>query len=161
MPGRLQPGAQTPLIIGTLAPLYDRLQPIAYAALRAGFGVTMVTHGLPKLLGASHGSMADPMAASTALIADVLHLPGAPTLALLVAVLESFGGAMLAVGLLTRLIAPMFAVQMAVICLALGPTWPWIDRGIEYPFVLGLIAFLIAIRGGGDLSIDRLIGREF
>ena len=153
-------GAETPLIFSQLGPFYRWAGPLAYAALRAGFGYALVTHGLPKLVGTSHGSMADPMAGSTNLIANVLHLPGAPQLALFVALLETVGGAMLAAGLLTRLVAPMVAVQMAFICLALGPTWPWIDRGIEYPFILGLLALFIALRGGGEISVDRLIGRE-
>ena len=156
----LQSNTETPLVFDGLGPLYARMRPLAYAALRAGFGVAMVTHGLPKLLGTSHGSMADPMAGSINLIGNVLHLPGAPLLALFVAVLEGVGGAMLTVGFLTRLVAPMIAVQMAFICLALGPNWPWIDRGIEYPFILGLLALFIAMRGGGAVSIDRLIGRE-
>lgn len=143
-----------------LAPVYARLDPLAYAALRIGFGLAMVTHGLPKLTGTAHGSMADPMAGSINLIANVLHLPFAPHLALFVALLEGVGGAMLTAGLLTRIVAPMMAVQMAVICVVLGPTWPWIDRGIEYPFILGLLALFVAVRGGGSLSADRLIGRE-
>lgn len=150
---------RTPLYLGRLGGLYDRLEPLAYTALRVGFGVVLMTHGLPKLTGAAHGSMADPMAGSTALIAE-LGLPFAPLLAAFTALLETVGGAMLAVGVLSRLIAPMAAVQMAVICLALGPTWPWIDRGIEYPVVLGLVALLIALRGSGPISVDRLIGRE-
>ena len=60
--------------------------------------MTMLTHGLPKLLGTSHGSMADPMAGSTSLIANVLQLPFAPQLAMFVAILETFGGVMMAVG---------------------------------------------------------------
>lgn len=160
MAGRLESGAETPLIFGGLDPVYRRGGPLAYAALRVGFGYALVTHGLPKLLGTPHGSMADPMAGSINLIANVLYLPGAPQLALFVAVLEAVGGAMLAAGLLTRLVAPMVAIQMAFICLALGPTWPWIDRGIEYPFILGLVALFIALRGGGGFSVDRLIGRE-
>ena len=46
------------LLIPALAPLYRYAEPLAYALLRAGFGVIMLTHGLPKLLGNAHGSMA-------------------------------------------------------------------------------------------------------
>ncbi len=67
---------------------------------------------------------------------------------------------MMAVGLLTRLVAPMMAVQMVFISIALGPTWPWIDRGIEYPVMLDFLALFISFRGGGPASIDRLIGAE-
>lgn len=148
------------LIFPRLAGVYAVAAPAAEVLLRFVLGVTMVTHGLPKLLGEGHGSMADPMAGSMNLIGNVLGLPGAEFLAGVVTALETFGGAALALGLLTRVVAPMFAVEMAVICLALGPTWPWIDRGIEYPFLLGVLMLRFAFAGGGRVSLDRLIGRE-
>ena len=148
------------LLIPALGPFYAAAAPIASALLRVAFGLTIVTHGVPKLLGTAHGSMADPMAGSTGLIGTVLGLPFAPQLALFVALLETFGGLAVAAGFATRLFAPMLAVQMAVICLALGPTYPWIDRGVEYPLILGFIALWIALQGGGRWSADRLLGRE-
>ncbi|WP_419737121.1 DoxX family protein [Pseudomonas sp. COR18] len=137
-------------------PLFNgRLEPIAYSLLRLCFGIIMVTHGVPKLLGEAHGSMADPLAASANLIGNVLHLPAADTLALLVALLEGVGGALLALGLGTRLLAAMMAVQMAVISYLLGPTWPWIDRGIEYPVLMLFLAGYIVFRGAGRYSLDH------
>ena len=141
-------------IVPRLRAILERLEPRAYMLLRIGFGLTLVTHGVPKLLGRSHGSMADPMAASTNLIANVLQLPGAPLIAWAVALLEGVGGLMLAAGLLSRLVAPLVLVQMLVICYLLGPTYPWIDRGIEYPVVLALLAFYIACRGSGRGALD-------
>lgn len=141
-------------IVPRLRAFLERLEPLAYMLLRIGFGLTLMTHGVPKLLGRSHGSMADPMAASTNLIANVLQLPGAPLIGWAVALLEGVGGLMLAVGLLSRLVAPLVLVQMLVICYLLGPTYPWIDRGIEYPVVLALIAFCIACRGSGRGALD-------
>ncbi len=150
----------TRLLFPALGSSYARATPFAYASLRAVFGVLLITHGLPKLLGTSHGSMADPMAGSINLIENVLHLPAAPVLAMFVAVLEGVGGALLAVGLGTRLVASMVAVQMLAICFALGPTWPWIDRGIEFPFLMMFLAVFMAFEGGGRWSLDRAIGRE-
>lgn len=158
-----QPGSaarEDRLLFPALGPFYAAAGPIASALLRAAFGLTIVTHGLPKLLGTAHGSMADPMAGSTALIGGVLGLPFAPQLAMFVALLETFGGLAVAAGFATRLFAPMLAVQMAAICLALGPTYPWIDRGVEYPLILGFLALAIALQGGGRWSVDRLLGRE-
>lgn len=147
------------LLFPSLAPLYQAGKPISYALLRAAFGITIVTHGVPKLLGIPHGSMADPLGASTNLIAKALHLPFAPYLALFVAWLETVGGGAVAIGLGTRLFAPMLAVQMLCISVALGPTYAWIDRGIEYPLILGFTALLIAFHGGGPHSVDRRLGR--
>lgn len=148
------------LLFPGLASFYECASPLTYALLRIGFGLTIVTHGLPKLTGSAHGSMADPMAGSINLIGNVLHLPFAPQLALFVALIETFGGLAVALGLGTRLFAPMLAVQMAFICLALGPTYPWIDRGIEYPLILGFIGLFFCVHGGGPYSADRGIGRE-
>lgn len=148
------------LLIPSLASFYAAAKPATYALLRVAFGLTIVTHGAPKLLGVAHGSMADPLGGSTRLIETVLHLPFAPQLAMFVALLETFGGLAVAIGFATRLIAPMLAVQMLFISIALGPTYPWIDRGVEYPLMLGFVALLISIHGGGPYSLDRLIGRE-
>jgi putative oxidoreductase len=152
--------ATPPLVFPFLRPLYARAEPLTYALLRVVFGVVLITHGLPKLLRTSHGSMADPMAGSIHLIENVLHLPAAPALAMFVALLEGAGGALLAIGLGTRAIASMVAVQMLAICVALGPTWPWIDRGIEFPFLMLFLALFMAFKGSGRWSLDRVIGRE-
>jgi putative oxidoreductase len=151
---------ETALIFPGLAPFYERVKPLTYTFLRMAFGLTIVTHGIPKLLGTAHGSMANPMAGSTRMISEVLGLPFAPQLAVFVALLETFGGLAVAGGLATRIFAPMLAIQMAAICFAVGPTYPWIDRGFEYPLILGFVALMISIHGGGKWSVDRLIGRE-
>ena len=156
----IAPDRSAQLVFARLAPLYTGGRTISYVLLRVAFGLTIVTHGLPKLTGSAHGSMADPLQGSTNLIENVLGLPFAPQLAIFVALLETFGGLAIAAGFATRLFAPMFVIQMAAICFALGPTYPWIDRGIEYPLILGFIAFLISMHGAVAWSIDGRIGRE-
>lgn len=142
-----------------LAAPHAGLERVAATVLRAVFGLVMFTHGWPKLMGASHGSMADPMAASIRLIDKVLQLPAAPLLGLLVALLEGVGGPMLAAGLLTRPVALLMALQMAAISYILGPTWPWIDRGMEYPVLMLFLALFFAAQGGGAWSLDRWLMR--
>lgn len=157
----ISPAQASPrLVFPFLQGLYARAEPLSYALLRVVFGVVLITHGLPKLLRTSHGSMADPMAGSINLIENVLHLPAAPVLAMFVALLEGVGGALLAIGFGTRAVAAMVAVQMAAICVALGPTWPWIDRGIEFPFLMLFLALFVSFKGGGHWSLDHAIGRE-
>lgn len=137
---------------------YARAEPLLYAVLRIVFGIVLFTHGSPKALGTSHGSMANPMAGSIHLIQDVMGLPFAPQLAFLVMLLETGGAAMLAAGLFARPLALLFALEMAGISYALGPTWPWLDRGIEYPVLMGFLALYIAARGSGRCSLDRRLG---
>jgi putative oxidoreductase len=148
------------VLFPALAEFYVRRQVASYVLLRIAFGITIITHGVPKLTGGAHGSMANTMAGSVNLIENVLDLPFAPQLALFVALLETLGGLAVAIGFATRLFAPMLAIQMAAICLALGPTYPWIDRGIEYPIILGLISLLISMNGAVAWSVDARSCRQ-
>lgn len=134
-------------------------EPAMYAVLRVVFALIILTHGWPKALGTSHGSMADPMAGSIGLIRNVMGLPFAPQLAFLVMLLETVGAIALALGFHTRVVALLLALEMAGISLALGPTWPWIDRGIEYPVLMLFLALFMAFKGGGPWSLDRLVAR--
>lgn len=152
--------ASPKLLFPALAGFYQRGEPLAYASLRACLGIVMLSHGLPKLLRTSHGSMADPMTASIRLIETVLHLPFPEAFAMLVALLEGVGGVLLALGLGTRALAAAMAVQMAAIAYILGPNWPWIDRGIEYPVLMLVLFLYIVFRGAGRYSLDHLFGRE-
>lgn len=155
------PSAGTPappaerLLFPAMATVYSRAEPVLYAVLRLVFGIIMFTHGLPKALGMSHGSMADPMAGSINLIQNVMGLPFAPQLAFLVMLLETLGAIMLAIGLWVRPVALAIAVQMVGISYVLGPTWPWIDRGIEFPVLMLFLALYIAVRGSGRFAVDR------
>ncbi len=150
----------TRLLFPQLAGVYEQGERLAYVALRAGFGLVILTHGLPKLLGVSHGSMSDPLGGATRLIETNLGLPFAPQLAMLITGLETVGAVALTIGLFTRLFAPIFALQMLVICFALRANFAWIDRGYEFPLVLGLIALFLSFRGGGPFSADRWMKRE-
>ena len=152
------PVARERLLLPQLDAFYRRTEPVLYALLRFVFGVVMFTHGLPKALGIPHGSMADPMAGSTKMIQDVMGLPFAPQLAFLVMLLETVGALMLALGLWARPVALLIALQMVGICFALGPTWPWIDCGIEFPFLMGFLALYIAVRGSGQFALERRFG---
>ncbi|WP_414444413.1 DoxX family protein [Burkholderia sp. 22PA0106] len=139
---------------------HERYEVPAYAMLRVAFGLILFTHGLPKALNSSHGSMSDPMAASIHLIHHVLGLPFAPQIADLIMLQETAGALLLAVGLYTRAAALLFCAEMIGICLALGPTWPWLDRGIEYPVLMGMLAAYVAARGGGPYSVDGRFWRK-
>jgi putative oxidoreductase len=80
-----------------------------------------------------------------------------------VAYLELVGMVMLAVGLLTRPIAFMFFVEMAVITLTIQMPngYFWTSRGCEFALLLTVVSFAFVMAGGGKYSLDRRIGREF
>ncbi|WP_186058987.1 DoxX family protein [Burkholderia gladioli] len=135
----------------------------ARAVLRISLGAILLTHGLPKLLHTAHGAMADPMANSIRLIRDGAGLPFAEQLAVLVMLIETAGAVMLIetagavllmLGLGTRAVACAICAEMIGIAWVLGPTWPWLERGIEYPVLMGAVALSIALSGGGAWSLD-------
>jgi putative oxidoreductase len=80
-----------------------------------------------------------------------------------VAILELVGMAMLAVGLLTRPIAFMFFIEMAVITFTIQMPngYFWTSRGCEFALLLTIVSFAFVMAGGGKYSLDRRIGREF
>ncbi|WLE62757.1 DoxX family protein [Burkholderia plantarii] len=121
---------------------------------RVSLGAILLTHGLPKLLHTAHGAMADPMASSIRLIRDGAGLPFAPQLATLVMLIETAGALLLMLGLGTRAVALAIFAEMIGIARVLGPTWPWLERGIEYPVLMGCVALSIALTGGGPWSLD-------
>jgi len=148
------------LLFPSLGRIYSSLEPLSYAVLRTAFGIILLTHGLPKMLGSAHGKMADPFGTTAMLIQSKLGLPFPVFFAYCVTAIETVGALCLAAGLLTRVIAPVVAVEMAMICLVFWPTWAWLDRGMEYAFLMGLVALHLTMRGGGPYSIDRLLRRE-
>lgn len=143
------------LILPFLGPIYDTLRPLAWALVRFAAGAALVPHGWGKLVdGGLPGTVAG---------FAKLGLKPAGSLALYVGLLELVGGTLLALGLLTRVWAVQVVGFMAVATFHVH--WPngyfWSDGGWEYPAFWMLAAIALVIRGGGPLSLDRLLGREF
>ncbi|WP_229202723.1 DoxX family protein [Rhizobium rhizogenes] len=141
------------LVLPFLRPLYDALEPYAYPLVRITVGLLLFPHGAQKLFGWFGG---DPARAI-----DSFHSIGFEPAALFVTitgVVEFFGGLLVAVGLLTR--------PAAAICTCLLAVTIWVTsaRGwaaMEYSVLWTIVCLTIGVRGGGRISIDRLIGREF
>ncbi len=148
------------LIVPALGPLYARLSGLSYPMIRFFTGLILVPHGAQKLFGWFGGRGLE--ATGQSFSANLGLEPGI-VFALLVGVTEFFGGLFLAVGLLTRPSAVAIAVVMAVAVFAvhLPNGFFWGAGGYEYPLLWGLVALALALRGGGELSVDRAIGREF
>lgn len=140
----------TPLIFPRLRPLYDRLQPLAYTVLRVLAGGMMMQFGFKKLFLTGVGPD----------LAHMQNLGLEPALvwAYFVVSVEFFASLGVVLGLLTRPFAVMLLGLVTVMLVTV-----LIPRGEGYQ--LGLLwwgAFaLIATRGGGPYSVDRLIGKEF
>ena len=75
--------------------------------------------------------------------------------------IEFGGGLALIFGLFTRFFAAAVAIEMLIItCLYWKNGFSWLNRGYEFTLLWGLVAFAIALRGGGPYSLDRKLGKE-
>ena len=88
-------GKQTRRLVPLLARLTDALSPFAYPLIRVATGALLMPHGWQKLFDGRLQGTADFMAS--------VGLEPAQALATYIALLELVGGAMLVLGLLTRL----------------------------------------------------------
>ncbi len=136
--------------------LNERLVPIAYALARVWFALLILPSGYEKVF--EHG-------AARIAAGNVLKTGFYPPLfwAWVVALLEFCGMILLALGLGTRLVAFMMAIELGVIVVAIqAPNgWFWTSRGTEFALLLFLVCVAFVIGGGGRYSLDRRLGREF
>ena len=144
-------------VVPGLGAIYAALDTYSWPLIRVATGLFFVPHGMQKLFGLWGGDLA-----RTAEGFAKQGLEPAMFWASYIGCLEFFGGLLLAVGLLTRPVAALFAGFMAVAAfhVHLKVGWFWTGRGMEIPLYLMLICLAILIRGGGVLSLDRALGRE-
>ncbi len=128
----------------------DKLRPVALLLLRFGFGVVFIYHGYPKLF-----SRVDFFLQAF----ERLGLP--PWLSYVAGVIELFGGALLLLGLFTRVAALLLAAQFVF------AIWKvHLNEGLlavpEYEFALLVVgaALTLASTGAGPLSLDYAIFRQ-
>jgi putative oxidoreductase len=146
----------TRLLFPGLQPFYDSVTPYAYPLMRFAAGAVLVPHGCQKLLGLFGGN------GLSATMAAFEKMGWGSSIGLLIAVLEFVGAIGVAIGLFTRFWAAAIAIEMAVITFGvhLPKGYFWGQGGIEFPLLWGVLMFAIALRGGGNLSVDHAIGRE-
>lgn len=158
MTDNTEPVAGQELFIPQLRSVYSTLDSLAWLGLRATTGALLVPHGAQKLFGAFGGGGLE----GTATFFASVGYPAPGTLALLVGLVEFFGGLALVLGFLTRPAAIAVAIFMAfAVSFHLGNGFFWTAKGYEYPMLWGMAALFFAIKGGGAFSLDRKLGREF
>ncbi|HET8792399.1 MAG TPA: DoxX family protein [Nitrososphaeraceae archaeon] len=128
----------------------EKISAFAPLPIRIMAGVAFILHGMPKF---------DDLLGTQGFFASV----GIPAdLALLIGLLEVIGGILLIVGLVTRVAAILFAVEMmcAILIVKAGNSFMG-QGGFEVDLLLMSISISLAISGPGRLSIEReIIKRE-
>jgi putative oxidoreductase len=146
------------LIIPGLAGVYEGLAPYSYAFIRFCAGAILMYHGYAKLFAGFAPVVADKVLAP-------MGFPAPLAWAYWLGILEFFGAGLLAIGFLTRPIALMLAVEMAIVTFVAhfgnGYFFTAPRGGYEYPLLLTLLYVGILFGGGGRYSVDHMIGKEF
>ncbi len=148
----------TTLVIPALKPVYGSLSGLSEALLRVTAGAFLIPHGAQKLFGAFGGYGLE---ATGQFFQTQIGFANGYLAALGAGSVEVFGGLLLALGLFTR-----FAAAAIVVFLSIAMTFHfsngfmWTELGWEYPVFWTIVALMFVVRGGGQYSLDRLIGRE-
>ena len=144
---------ETKLLWPSLEKFYTPIFEIAYALLRVIIGYILFMHGWVKVH-AGAAAVAGGMAKN--------GLEPGSAFAYAAMFLETVGAACLIVGLFTRFFGAALAIEMAIAFLVvhLPKGFSAGQGGFAYVLLIGVELCVIAIRGGGPYSVDRLIGRE-
>jgi putative oxidoreductase len=145
-------------LIPILARLTDALVEPAYALVRVVAGGFLVPHGMWKLFGVTGGTHEQMVEFFRG-----IGLEPAGLLVYAVGIVEFFGGSLIVVGLLTRPAALAATVTTGVAAFYFHlPLGFYVENGgAEFALLWTAVLLMIAIRGGGPLSLDRRIGAEF
>ncbi len=147
-------GSETKLIWPGLRGFYESFFDVAYTLMRLAIGYIMFMHAWGKF-GVGLNAVATNIMAKNG-------IEPATAFAAAAMFLESVGGICIAIGLFTRFFAAALAIEMAIaFAFVHAPKgFAAAQGGFEYVLLLGLVLLVIAIRGGGPYSLDRLIGKE-
>ena len=143
-------------IIPALTPVYAALAEPAYALLRVVAGAFLVPHGLWKLF-----SITGDQAQMAQFFASIGLEPAFP-LMIAVGLVETVGGILIVLGLLTRPAALAAAITTGTAALYFHlPNGFYVDNGgTEFASLWAVALLFLAVRGGGAISLDRALGRE-
>jgi len=141
------------LYLPFLQPFYAAVEPLVWPLIRLAVGWDFAVHGWGKIM-----TGPAPLLPAFAQIG----FPNATGLILFLTFIEFGGGVCIILGLFTRFFAAACAIELGYICFVLYWTngYSWMQRGYEYVLLWGLLCLAIALKGGGNWSLDRRIGRE-
>jgi putative oxidoreductase len=128
---------------------YRPFEPFAYAFIRFCTGAILLSHGAARVFyGRSVAELGLLKSLSPSAIGSF----------------ELFAGALLAIGLVTRPVALLLAVEWLFIAVAVpvpaGRSWIMLGATPHYPAMVAAMCFAFMLGGGGWYSLDRSLGRE-
>jgi putative oxidoreductase len=128
----------------------NRQLAIGLLLLRIAVGIIFMLHGKQKLFDFGFAGVSDAF--------SHMGVPMPGVMGPFVALLEFFGGIALILGLLTRLFALGFAIDMLVAILLVQ-----LKNGFshyELEFLLSVSSLALVFLGGGEFSVDAMLGRR-
>jgi putative oxidoreductase len=126
--------------------------------IRGMIAVVLMFHGSQKLFGWFEGQG---MGAFTEALVKMEQIPMPEVAAYLSAGTEFFGGLLLLVGFLTRLVAIPVAFNMYVAAIVVhGGAFSLQKQGMEYALTLAVVATGLIFTGAGQFSFDGCLWRE-
>jgi len=125
------------------------LAPFTEPLIRIYAGLALVSHGYPKLFGAT--------AANALFFENAGFRPGL-LWTIVVGLTEVGGGLCLALGLFTRAVAvPILIFLLTAVVYHSRFGFYWNARGFEYPLFWAIVVLHFFIRGGGRWSLDAYL----
>ena len=125
--------------------MFEKLKPMGLLVLRLGIAAIFISTGYDKLFGAPGKWL------------EWFPRQGFPPyFAYIAGGLEFFGGLLLALGLLTRIVGLLLAIQMAIAVwkVSLPHSGIYNVEGYGLPLMLGVSCFALFTVGAGLLSVD-------
>jgi putative oxidoreductase len=148
------PPKSSRLYVPAVAGLYESLWDIAWLLLRLAAGLCLMPHGAQKLFGVLGGGG---LVGTAAFFDKIGYSPGS-VWAPVVGTAEFVAGFLVAIGLFTRAASAVLIIQFIFVLLYTLP------RGF-FPSELAILwlalFFFFFVRGGGPLSVDERLGKEF
>lgn len=122
------------------------------AVLRVVVGVVFLMHGGQKLFMGFH---------NVGGFLGSLGIPLPQIAAILLTLLEFFGGIALVFGIFTRWIAPLLAIDMAVAIFTVHlKNGFFMPGGVEFPLTLLAANLCLTLSGAGAASVDGVIAKK-
>jgi len=142
--GRERVVREPKLLLPFLKSFYDVVVPLAWPLARLACGFHLIIHGWGKVMRGG-------------------TVTGFPLwFGIFLTFVEFGGGICITLGLFTRFFAAAVSIEMAY--LTFVQYWQngygWRTDGYEYVLMWGMLSLAIALRGGGEYSFDRALGRE-